>query len=103
MTFLAPEPIADVIGSPRRLEHLYESVFGGVGTTITDVSDYVINVFNDLRNAEPRPMEEQVAKFRDEMNQTERTEFITSLTDKEYKDFQKELKEPKKVFHLLLL
>ena len=92
----APEPIADVIGSPRRLEHLYESVFGGVGTTITDVSDYVINVFNDLRNAEPRPMEEQVAKFRDEMNQTERTEFITSLTDKEYKDFQKELKEPKK-------
>jgi len=92
----SPEPIADVIGSPRRLEHLYESVFGGVGTTITNISDYVIDVFKDLRNSEDRPMKEQVEEFREKMNQTERTEFITTLDDKEYTEFKKELKEPEK-------
>jgi len=92
-----PEPFMDVIGSPKRLEHLSESMFGGVGTLTTSFADYIYQTITDISEADnPRPMKEQVKKFREEMNQTERTEFIMKLDDKEYKEFQKELKEPEK-------
>ena len=88
-----PEPLSEIIGSPDRLEHLYESIFGGVGTTATSITDYGIDLFNDLRNEEPRPMEEQVAKFR-EMDKTQRQEYMMTLDDKELEEFEKELREP---------
>ena len=92
-----PEPFLDVIGSPKRLEHLSESMFGGVGTLTTSFADYIYQTITDISEADnPRPMKEQVRKFREEMNQTERTEFIMKLDDKEYEEFKKELKEPEK-------
>ena len=92
-----PEPFLDVIGSPKRLEHLSESMFGGVGTLTTSFADYIYQTITDISEADnPRPIKEQVRKFREEMNQTERTEFIMKLDDKEYEEFKKELKEPEK-------
>ena len=88
-----PEPLSEIIASPDRLEHLYESIFGGVGTTASSITDYGIQLFNDLRNEEPRPMEEQVAKFR-EMDKTQRIEFMATLTDSELEEFEQELREP---------
>ena len=92
-TLPTPEPIAKVIASPDRLEHLYESIFGGVGTNVVNMSDYTLSLFDDLRNAEPRPMEEQVEEFRN-MNTTERREFMVTLDDKELEEFERELREP---------
>ena len=92
-----PEPFMDIIGSPKRLEHLSESMFGGVGTLTASFADYIYQTITEISEGDnPRPIKEQVRKFREDMNQTERTEFIMKLDDKEYKEFQKELKEPEK-------
>ena len=89
-----PEPFDDVIGSPQRLEHLSENLFGQIGKEVLNLSDIVVDLFSDLINLEDkRPMKEKVKTYRDDMNTTERKEFLVSLTEKEYEEFEKELKE----------
>ena len=91
----APDLIGDIIGSPQRLDHLYENVTGGAGKIVTSMSDYAFRVADELRGVEERPMEARVEEYRD-MTRRERTEFRASLTEEEYKEFQREIRMPKK-------
>ena len=92
---IIPDPLQDLIGSPSRLEHLYESVLGGVGTTSLTMADFAGELLEEMRGVEARPMEEKVADYRD-MNRLERAEFRASLSESEYRQFEKEIREPKK-------
>ena len=90
------EFLDNIVSSPDRFQHLYESIFGSTGQMVTDVADWTLQTLNELRGVEKRPMEDKVAEYR-EMTRTERTEFRNSLTPDEYEEFQKELREPDKV------
>ena len=90
-----PDLIGDIVGSPQRLDHLYENITGGVGKVATSMTDYAFRVADELRGVEDRPMEARVEEYR-EMTRRERTEFRASLTEEEYKEFQREIRMPKK-------
>ena len=83
------------LGSPQRLEHLYESITGGTGRMVTSMTDYGLRAMDDLRKLEDRPMEQKVEDYRN-MDRTSRIEFQTSLSPKEYDEFQKEIRMPRK-------
>ena len=83
------------LGSPQRLEHLYESITGGTGRLVTSMTDYGLRAMDDLRKLEDRPMEQKVEDYRN-MDRTSRIEFQTSLSPKEYDEFQKEIRMPRK-------
>ena len=91
----APDLIGDVIGSPQRLDHLYENITGGAGKLVTSFSDYVFRVADELRDVEQRPMAERVEEYRD-MDRTRRMEFRASLNEEEYEEFDREIRMPKK-------
>ena len=91
----APDLIGDVIGSPQRLDHLYENITGGAGKLVTSFSDYVFRVADELRDVEQRPMAEKAEEYRD-MDRTRRMEFRASLTEEEYEEFDREIRMPKK-------
>ena len=90
-----PDFMQEYIGSPSRLEHLYESILGGVGTTSLTMSDFALELMEEMSDVEARPMEEKVADYRD-MNRLERAEFRASLSESEYRQFEKEIREPEK-------
>ena len=90
-----PDFMQEYIGSPSRLEHLYESILGGVGTTSLTMADFAGELMEEMRDVEARPMEEKVADYR-EMSRLERAEFRASLSESEYRQFEKEIREPKK-------
>ena len=87
------EFIDQIISSPQRLEHLYENIFGTWGSEITNVTDGLIELFQTQRNESDRPMKERVREYREDLDYTEKKEFIVSLTEDDYKEFEKELKE----------
>mgnify|MGYP003149520502 FL=1 len=89
------ELIDNIVSSPDRLNHLYDSVFGSVGQLVSDMADWTYQTFEELRGLEDRPMAQKVAEFRN-MSRLDRAEFRLSLTPEEYEEFQKELKEPDK-------
>ena len=91
----APDLIGDVIGSPQRLDHLYENITGGAGKLVTSFADYMFRVVDELRDIEQRPMTEKVEEYRD-MDRTRRMEFRASLTEEEYEEFDREIRMPKK-------
>jgi len=88
-----PEFFEELVTSPQRLEHLYENIFGTMGRESLNASDWTIDTFRSLRGIEPRSMEENVREFREDMTPTERKEFIAALSEEDYEEFQKEMKE----------
>jgi len=92
---ILPDFMQEYIGSPSRLEHLYESILGGVGTMSLNMADFAGELMEEMRGVEARPMEEKVADYR-EMNRLERAEFRASLSESEYRQFEKEIREPEK-------
>tara|TARA_R100000008_G_scaffold86092_2_gene77859 strand:- start:990 stop:6557 length:5568 start_codon:yes stop_codon:yes gene_type:complete len=88
-----PEFVDDVVSSPERLDHLVENVFGTLGRESLRMADAAIIFSRELRRLEPRPMKEWVKEYREDMDPTERKEFMVSLDEEEYAEFQKELKE----------
>ena len=92
-----PDAFDEVVASPQRLEHLYENVFGQLATESLNFSDMVVNWMDELSDADDdRPMKDKVKSYREDMDATERKEFMVSLTESEYEEFQKELKEADK-------
>ena len=91
----APDLIGDVIGSPQRLDHLYENFTGGIGKLASSFSDYAFRLADELRGVEQRPMAEKVEEYR-EMDRTSRREFMASLNEEEYEEFNREIRMPKK-------
>ena len=89
----APEPIEEVLGSPQRLEHLIENVSGQIGEETLNLADAVIEILEDLRGVQDRPMEEKVKEYREDMTPTQRKEFLVTLDREETAEFEKELKE----------
>tara|TARA_R100000808_G_scaffold13015_4_gene31983 strand:- start:526 stop:2493 length:1968 start_codon:yes stop_codon:yes gene_type:complete len=89
----APEPIEEVLGSPQRLEHLIENVSGQIGEETLNLADAVIEILEDLRGVQDRPMEEKVKEYRENMTPTQRKEFLVTLDREEAAEFEKELKE----------
>ena len=88
-----PEFFEELVTSPQRLEHLYENIFGTIGRESLSMTDKGIDVFRHLRGIEPRPMQQHVKEFRQNMTPTERKEFIASLSEEDYAEFRKEMKE----------
>ena len=90
-----PEFVDNIIGSPQRVNHLYESFFGGAGRLVTSGADSVMHIIDDLWKLNDRPMEQKVADYR-EMDRVSRNEFRTALTEEEYEEFDRELRMPRK-------
>ena len=90
-----PEFVDNIIGSPQRVDHLYESIGGGAGRLVTSVTDSVMHIIDDLWKLNDRPMEQKVADYR-EMDRVSRNEFRTALTEEEYEEFDRELRMPRK-------
>ena len=88
-----PEPIEEVLGSPQRLEHLVENFSGQIGSETINAVDAVVEILNDLRGVQDRPMEEKVKEYRENMTPTQRKEFLVTLDREETAEFEKELKE----------
>ena len=78
--------------NPQRLDHLYDSAFGGIGRRIRDMTDYTINTLDALRKNEARSMESKVADYR-KMDRTGRREMLASFTREEYEKFQKLIRQ----------
>jgi hypothetical protein len=85
--------LSDTFKSPQRLEHMYESAFGGVGRRVEDMTDYTILFLEDMRTNEQRPMSVKAQEYRD-MNRTARREFLATLSESEYEQFDKEIRKP---------
>jgi len=87
------EWMPEIAQSPKRLEHVYENITGGIGTRVLDGTSYVVLLLEDLRKNADRPMKDKVKDFR-QMDRTQRAEFQTSLTAEEDIEFQKEIRKP---------
>ena len=83
----------EIAQSPKRTEHMYENLTGGLGTRVLDGTSYVVLLLEDLRKNSDRPMKDKVKDFR-QMNRVERNEFQASLTAEEDIEFQKEIRKP---------
>ena len=87
-----PEPIGNLIKSPKRLDHLYKNVFGWMGKEVPRTIDKIFPLEGLIDNSD-RPMKEVVKEYREDMTKVERDKFEASLSVEENKEFQKELKE----------
>ena len=90
-----PQWIKNRISSPQKSEHFFTGITGGLGKEMLTSSDYVIGMLDAFRGRESRPMEEQVAEYR-EMDKVSRREYIAGLNETQHKEFQKELRRPRK-------
>ena len=90
-----PQWMKDRISSPQKSEHFFTGITGGLGKEMLTSSDYVIGMLDAFRGRESRPMEEQVAEYR-EMDKVSRREYIAGLNETQHKEFQKELRRPRK-------
>lgn len=92
------ERLDEVLGSPQRLEHLFESVAGGLGRVGLSVGDTIINGLTAIRSrfieSDESPMKQKIDEYLNHMDATERKMFLVSLSEKQYEEFQRQLKEP---------
>ena len=90
-----PQWIKNRISSPQKSEHFFTGITGGLGKEMLTSSDYAIGMLDAFRGRESRPMQEQVAEYR-EMDKVSRREYIAGLNETQHKEFQKELRRPRK-------
>ena len=90
-----PQWIKNRISSPQKSEHFFTGITGGLGKEMLTSSDYAIGMLDAFRGRESRPMQEQVAEYR-EMDKVSRREYVAGLNETQHKEFQKELRRPRK-------
>ena len=90
-----PQWMKDRISSPQKSEHFFTGITGGLGKEMLTSSDYVIGMLDAFRGRESRPMEEQVAEYR-EMDKVSKREYIAGLNEAQHKEFLKERRRPRK-------
>lgn len=88
-----PDWIKNRISSPKRAEHYFTGATGSLGQEGLTAADYLVDMLDNFRDAETRPMKERIAEYR-EMDKTSRAEFLTNLNFEDYKEFQKEIRRP---------